>query len=167
MILSSPLNKKWNTALLSFPPILLFNYTSNFGCTIIIPHQSNLVDQESFLISYSFFEIIYLLLHLNYSHCEEILQSPIFHSLFLFILKKEIKTIQIKSLKLYYVLSNLKNSRIHGKILGLCFLQSANNEDLVIVKTRFVAVLHFDEKVVIWLFFSHDIMVVMSSCFSR
>ena len=48
MILSSPLNKKWNTALLSFPPILLFNYTSNFGCTIIIPHQSNLVDQESF-----------------------------------------------------------------------------------------------------------------------
>ena len=39
----------------------------------------------------------------------------------------------------------------------VCFLQSANNEDLVIVKTRFVAVLHFDEKVVIWLFFSHDI----------
>ena len=92
MILSSPLNKKWNTALLSFPPILLFNYTSNFGCTIIIPHQSNLVDQESFLISYSFFEIIYLLLHLNYSHCEEILQSP--YSLFLFILKKEIKKIK-------------------------------------------------------------------------
>ena len=135
MILSSPLNKKWNTALLSFPPILLFNYTSNFGCTIIIP-QSNLVDQESFLISYSFFEIIYLLLHLNYSHCEEILQSP--YSLFLFILKKEIKKSNQITHIVYYASVNsqkkimnletsdfwaFKNSWIYGTLFVSCIKQ--------------------------------------------
>merc|ERR1712029_852600 len=93
MILSSPLNKNET---LPYCPFLQFCYLitlPTLAAPLLFLNQI-LLTKNHFLISYSFFEIIYRLLHLNYSHCEEILQSP--YSLFLFILKKGNKKNQTK-----------------------------------------------------------------------
>ena len=152
MILSSPLNKKWNTALLSFPPILLFNYTSNFGCTIIIPHQSNLVDQESFS---NFLFLFWNYLSTTTPELFPLWRNPAI-SLFpiSFHIKKGNKKNQTKIISIVYYASEailkkseknqgfenfgfliFERSKIPG-FMGLCLFPALNNEDFVMCKNQ-------------------------------